>query len=278
MSQPAPFPTMTAAPALTLVRDPDGGRAPRGAPAVAPLRVLVAHGERLARAGLRALLEASAEDAVEVVAVAAGGAEAVAAARDLRPDVAILDAELGGLDGLEATRRILADAEPGGIGILLLIGPGDDRAVAPALRAGARAILTRDVAPDELLRGLRTVAGGEALLAPSIAQRLIDALLARPEHLDARPGHLDELTDREREVMALVAWGLTNREIAERLVVSPATAKTHVSRAMLKLHAHDRAQLAVLAYQSGLVTAGDPAGRHAAARRIAGQLPPVVAA
>jgi DNA-binding NarL/FixJ family response regulator len=265
-------------PALSLVREPDGGRAPHGAPAVAPLRVLVAHGERLARAGLRAILEAGAEDAVEVVAVAAGGAEAVAAARDLRPDVAVIDAGLDGLDGLQVTRQILADAEPARIGILLLMTPDDDRAVSEALRAGARALLTRDVAPEELLRGLRTVADGEALLAPSITQCLIDALLARPEHLDTRPDHLDELTDREREVMALVAWGLTNREIAERLVVSPATAKTHVSRAMIKLHAHDRAQLAVLAYQSGLVTAGDPAGRSAAARRIAGQVPRVVAA
>jgi DNA-binding NarL/FixJ family response regulator len=259
---------------LTLVTGPDGGQ--HGGSVVAPIRVVIAHGDGLARAGLRALLGAGTAD-IDVLAMAASGDEVAAAARELRPDVVIMDIGLPGRDGLQVVRQVLAEADTqtetsaGRVAILLLLGAERDGAACGALRAGARGLLGTDAEPDELVRAVRTVAGGEAVLAPRFAGYLIDEVLAHPEHLDSRPAQLDELTDREREVMALVAWGLSNHEIAERLIVSPATAKTHVSRAMLKLHAHDRTRLAVLAYQSGLVTAGNPAATSAATQRIAGR-------
>jgi DNA-binding NarL/FixJ family response regulator len=236
-------------------------------PAVQPIRALVAHHESLARAGLRALLEAHAIPPVDVVAVAATGDEAVALALELRPDVVVID---GGLDGVEVTRRIRAVASEAGV--LLMLGDESDAAVFEALRAGAGGLLTTATSSEDLVRAVAAVAAGEALLAPSIARRLIEDLVARPERLRAHPEQLDELTDREREVMALVAAGLSNHQIAERLIISPATAKTHVSRAMVKLHAHDRAQLAVLAYQTGLVFAGGARAAAAAAHRITGRL------
>jgi DNA-binding NarL/FixJ family response regulator len=188
-----------------------------------PIRVLVADGHALVRAGLRALLEG---ERIAVIGEAANGDEAVASARRLRPDVVLIDAALPGVDAVEATRRILAG--PGTAEVMLLTASdGDDRALA-ALRA-------------------------EALLSPRVTRHLIAALASQPEPRRPRPGRFEELTDRELEVVALVARGLTNDEIAERLMVSPATSKTHVSRAMVKLGAHDRAQLVVFAYESALV-------------------------
>jgi DNA-binding NarL/FixJ family response regulator len=240
-------------------------------PAVQPIRALVAHHESLAGAGLRALLQAQATPRVDVVAVAATGDEAVALALELRPDVIVI---AGGLDGVQVTRRIRAAVAPDEAGVLLMLGAESDAVVFEALRAGAGGLLTTDTSSDDLVRAVATVAAGEAVLAPSIARRLIEDLVARPERLRAHPEQLDELTHREREVMALVAAGLSNHQIAERLIISPATAKTHVSRAMVKLHAHDRAQLAVLAYQTGLVFAGGARAAAAAAHRIAGRIDP----
>jgi DNA-binding NarL/FixJ family response regulator len=236
---------------------------------VQPIRTLVAHRESLARAGLCALLQAQASPPVDVIAVAATGDEAVALALELRPDVAVID---GGLDGVQVTRSIRGAVAREETGVLLMLSAESDAVVFEALRAGAGALLTTATSPEDLVRAVAAVAAGEALLAPSIARRLIEDLVARPERLDARPEQLDELTDRERQVMALVAAGLNNHQIAERLIISRATAKTHVSRAMVKLHAHDRAQLAVMAYQTGLVFAGGARAATTAAHRIAGRI------
>jgi DNA-binding NarL/FixJ family response regulator len=238
-------------------------------PVVQPIRALVAHHESLARAGLRALLEAQATPPVDVVALAATGDEAVTLALELRPDVVVI---AGGLDGVLVTRRIRAAVAPDEAGVLLMLRAESEAVVFEALHAGAGGLLTTDTSSEDLVRAVAAVAAGEALLAPSIARRLIEDLVARPARLHAQPEQLDELTDREREIMALVAAGLTNHEIAERLIISPATAKTHVTRAMVKLHAHDRAQLAVLAYQTGLVIAGGARAAAAAAHRIAGRI------
>jgi DNA-binding NarL/FixJ family response regulator len=238
-------------------------------PPVQPIRALVAHRETLARAGLSALLEAQPSPPVDVVAVAATAEEAVALAVELRPDVALVD---GGMDGVLVTRSIRGAVAPDETGVLLMLGAETDAVVFEALRAGAGGLLTATASSEDLVRAVAAVAAGEALLAPSIARRLIEDLIARPERLDVHPELLDELTEREREVMALVAAGLDNHQIAERLIISRATAKTHVSRAMVKLHAHDRAQLAVLAYQTGLVFAGGARAAAAAAQRIAGRI------
>jgi DNA-binding NarL/FixJ family response regulator len=211
--------------------------------------VLVAAGQALVRAGLRSLLEG---EGITVAGEAASGDEVVAAARRLRPDVVLIDASLPGLDAVEATRQTLAG--PGAAEVLLLTASdGDDSALA-GLRAGAIGLLLKDAQPAELARAVRALARGEALLSPRVTRRLIAELAAQPEPpRRLRPGRFEELTDRELEVVALVARGLTNDEIAERLMVSPATSKTHVSRAMVKLGAHDRAQLVVFAYESALV-------------------------
>jgi DNA-binding NarL/FixJ family response regulator len=215
--------------------------------AAAPIRLVVAQREGLVRAGLRALLDR--EDDLAVVAEASRGEEAIAMAAELRPDVVLIDIALPGLDPLQATRRIRGLAAE-----VLVIGDGAaDEELFGALHAGAGGFLVHDAEPAELLRAVRSVAAGEALLSPSATRRLIDELAAQPDPHRPVPERLEELTAREREVMGLVAMGLTNAEIAVRLVVSPATAKTHVSRAMLKLHARDRAQLVTLAYQSRLV-------------------------
>jgi DNA-binding NarL/FixJ family response regulator len=211
--------------------------------------VLVAHGHALVRAGIRSLLEDG--PFISVIGEAADGDDALALAHGLRPDVVLIDATLPDFD-IEAVREIAAVE---GVRVMIL-SPGDtDGSVFPSLRAGARAVLVQDTEPAELVRAVRLVARGEALLSPSLTRRLIGELLSRPD--PARPSSevLDELTAREREVVALVGLGLANDEIAERLVVSPATAKTHVSRAMIKLHARDRAQLVVFAYETGLVRA-----------------------
>jgi DNA-binding NarL/FixJ family response regulator len=217
------------------------------------VRVLLADDQRLVRSGFRVLLERA--DGIEVVGEAADGAEAVERVRSTRPDVVLMDIRMPGLDGIEATRRIAGDPRLGGVRVVILTTFDHDEYVFEALHAGASGFLLKDVEPDELRDAVRVVAQGEALLSPSVTRRLIAEFVSQPGRTRHSPAELTELTDREREVMALVAAGLSNDEIAERLVISPATAKTHVSRILLKLDARDRAQLVVIAYESGLVTA-----------------------
>ncbi|HEY0804134.1 MAG TPA: response regulator transcription factor [Pseudonocardiaceae bacterium] len=215
------------------------------------IRVVLADDQALVRAGFRVLLDT--EDGFEVVGEAANGAEAVTAARASRPDVVVMDIRMPGVDGLAATREITADPELADVKVLVLTTFDLDEYVFDALRSGASGFLLKDTEPVELLRALRVVAAGEALLAPTVTKRLISEFVARPEHRRPAPNTLGELTDREREVLALVAGGMSNDEIAAHLVISPATSRTHVSRIITKLHARDRAQLVVLAYESGLV-------------------------
>jgi DNA-binding NarL/FixJ family response regulator len=221
---------------------------PRARPAASPaVRVVIADGQALVRAGFRALLDV--EGRTKVVGEAATGEEAVSLARRIRPDVVLMDARLPGLDCVEATRRLLVDPA---IPVLLLTPSQDDERIFAALRAGASGLLVRDTEPAELVRAVEVLAQGEALLSPSLTRRLIAAFASQPEPSAPDVELVEELTRREREVVALVALGLSNDEIAERLVVSRATARTHVSRAMVKLHARDRAQLVVFAYEAGL--------------------------
>jgi DNA-binding NarL/FixJ family response regulator len=217
------------------------------------IRVLVVDDQVLVRAGFRALL--GSEDDIEVVGEASDGREAVRLASTLRPDVILMDIRMPHLDGIEATRQIAADERLSGVKVVILTTFELDEYVFDGLRAGASGFLVKDTDPLELLHAVRVVAAGESLLSPSVTRRLIAEVVARSPARHATP-RLDVLTDREREVMALVAAGLSNDEIASQLVVSPATAKTHVSRAMMKLHARDRAQLVVFAYESGLVKPG----------------------
>ena len=214
------------------------------APAV---RVLIADGQALVRAGFRSLLESGGR--ISVVGEAATGEEAVAEARRLRPDVVLLDAALPGLNCVEATGRILADP---GIEVMLLTATEQDERMFGTLRAGAHGLLLKDTEPGELVRAIELLAGGDALVSPSLTRRLIAEFASVPDPQLPSSELLDELTPREREVVALVALGLSNPDIAERLVISPATSKTHVSRAMLKLGAHDRAQLVAFAFNAGL--------------------------
>ena len=214
------------------------------------IRVLLADDQPLIRGGFRALLDA--EDDIEVVGEAADGREAVALAAEHRPDVALMDVQMPILDGIEATRRIAADPRLAGVHVVILTNYGVDEHVFNALRAGAAGFLVKDIEPSDLLHAVRVATRGDALLAPAITRRLIGDFVSRPPDRQVA-GALAELTNREREVVALVARGLSNDEIATRMVISPTTAKTHVSRAMTKLHARDRAQLVVLAYESGLV-------------------------
>jgi len=217
------------------------------------IRVALADDQALVRAGFRALLNA--QDDVEVVAEAADGDEAVRVAREHKPDVMLMDIRMPGTDGLAATRTISADDALAGVHILILTTFEEDEYVFEAIRVGASGFLVKDTEPAELVRAVRVVAGGEALLSPSVTKRLIGEFATKAKKVQ-RPASLKLLTEREREVVTLVGEGLTNDEIAARLVVSPATAKTHVSRAMIKLHARDRAQVVVLAYESGLVRPG----------------------
>jgi DNA-binding NarL/FixJ family response regulator len=217
------------------------------------IRVLLADDQSLVRAGFRALLDA--QEDLEVVAEAGDGEEAIRLARSLGPDVALMDIRMPGMDGLEATRRIAEDDRLRGVRVVILTTFDLDEYVFEALRAGASGFLVKDTAPAELIQAVRVVARGEALLSPSVTRRLIAEFATRAREPGPAPD-LDVLTDREREVMGLVAEGLSNDEIARRLFVSPATAKTHVSRAMVKLGARDRAQLVVFAYESGLVRPG----------------------
>jgi DNA-binding NarL/FixJ family response regulator len=216
------------------------------------VRVVLADDQALVRAGFRVLLDT--EDGFEVVGEAADGAAAVVAARAARPDVVVMDIRMPGVNGLVATRQITSDPDLVDVKVLVLTTFDLDEYVFEALRSGAAGFLLKDTEPVELLRALTVVAAGEALLAPTVTKRLISEFVARPEHRRPAANALHELTEREREVLALVAGGMSNDEIAAHLVISPATARTHVSRIITKLHARDRAQLVVLAYESGLVT------------------------
>ena len=217
------------------------------------IRVVLADDQALVRGGLRALIEA--EPDLSVAGEAADGAQALEVVRAQQPDVVLMDIRMPGTDGLEATRRIAADPALSGVRVLILTTFEVDEYVFSALRAGAGGFLLKDAEPAALLQAIRIVAAGDALLSPSVTRRLIREFAARTREAPRSPA-LDALTEREREVMALVAEGLTNQEIAGRLVVSPLTAKTHVSRAMVKLGARDRIQLVVFAYESGLVRPG----------------------
>jgi DNA-binding NarL/FixJ family response regulator len=224
------------------------------------IRVLIADDQALVRGGFRALLDV--QDDIEVVGEAADGAQAVRLARELRPDLVLMDIRMPGTDGLEATRQITAEPELVKVRVLILTTFELDEYVFEALRAGASGFVVKDTEPADLVRGVRSIVGGDALLSPGVTRRVIAEFAARGR--DARTGaaplfgakRLEVLTEREREVMALVAEGLSNDEIAARLFLSPLTAKTHVSRAMVKLGARDRAQLVVFAYESGLIRPG----------------------
>jgi DNA-binding NarL/FixJ family response regulator len=215
------------------------------------IRIVLADDQALVRAGFRMLLDA--EDDIEVVGEAENGADAVELASSTRPDVVLMDIRMPQVDGLEALRRIAADDALADVKVLVLTTFELDEYVFEALRGGASGFLAKHTEPAELLRAVREIAAGEALLSPSVTRRLIAEFAARPVRPELAPPSMAVLTEREREVVALVAQGLTNEEIAGELVLSPATARTHVSRAMVKLHARDRAQLVVFAYQSGLV-------------------------
>ncbi|GAA3645403.1 response regulator [Streptomyces fenghuangensis] len=217
------------------------------------VRVILADDQTLVRAGFRSIL--GDEDDIEVVGEAGDGARAVELTRALRPDVVLMDIRMPGLDGLEAARRIAADERLPDTRVVILTTFDVDDYVYGALRAGASGFLLKDTEPMELLHAVRVVARGDALIAPAVTRRLIAQFAGRARQPDPSP-RLRALTGREREVMTLVGEGLSNDEIARRLVLSPATAKTHVSRIMTKLGVRDRAQLVILAYESGMVTPG----------------------
>ncbi len=215
------------------------------------IRVVLADDQPLVRAGFRMLLEV--EEDIEVVGESDDGEQALALVRAERPDVVLMDVRMPNVDGLEALRRIAADPDLAHVKVLVLTTFELDEYVFEAVRVGASGFLVKHTQPPDLVRAVREAAAGEALLSPSVTRRLIAAFASRPSRADVTPASMSVLTEREREVVALVAEGLTNEEIAAQLFLSPATARTHVSRAMVKLHARDRAQLVVFAYQSGLV-------------------------
>ncbi|WBB60012.1 response regulator transcription factor [Streptomyces sp. WMMC500] len=217
------------------------------------IRILLADDQKLVRAGFRSILEDEAD--LDVVGEVSDGAEAVAACRELRPDIVLMDIRMPGTDGLEAARRIAADERLADVRVVILTTFDLDDYVYGALRAGAAGFLVKDTEPEELIHAVRVAARGDALISPSVTRRLIAEFAGRVKAPEPGP-RLNALTEREAEVMRLVAAGLTNDEIAARLVLSPATAKTHVSRIMTKLGVRDRAQLVVLAYESGMVRPG----------------------
>jgi DNA-binding NarL/FixJ family response regulator len=221
-----------------------------------PIRVLIADDEALVRGGFRVLIDT--EPGMVVVGEARDGAAAVALARESRPDVVLMDIRMPGVDGLEATHRIAADPDLAGVHVLILTTFDHDEYVIEALGAGAAGFLIKNTEPVQLLRGIRVVAGGEALLSPGLTRRLIARLADRRASPRLNAGALDQLTAREKQIVGLVAHGLSNSDIAGALTISHATAKTHVSRAMAKLGARDRAQLVALAYRHRLVEPPDP--------------------
>ena len=217
--------------------------------------VLIVDDQALARSGFRMVLEA--EDDIEVVGEAANGRQAIDGTRRLKPDVVLMDVRMPELDGIAATREIASEGEQAPR-VMILTTFDLDEYVYDALAAGASGFLLKDAQPEELVAGIRVVASGEALLAPTVTRRLIeDFSRARPARVDSPPG-IDELTPREREVWGLLAQGLSNAEIAERLVLGETTVKTHVARVLMKLGLRDRVQAVVLAYESGVVTPGQP--------------------
>jgi DNA-binding NarL/FixJ family response regulator len=218
-------------------------------------RVLVADDQALVRGGFRLLVDSALD--LQCVGEAADGAEALALTRSERPDVVLMDIRMPVMDGIEATRAIVDDHSLAATKILILTTFDLDEYVYEALRAGASGFLLKDTDPNALLDAIRIIAAGDALLAPSVTRRLIAEFARRPAAVHARLGDIDQLTDREREVLVLVAHGLSNSDIATELYISPATAKTHVSRIMMKLDSRDRAQLVALAYESGFVAPGD---------------------
>jgi DNA-binding NarL/FixJ family response regulator len=222
-----------------------------------PIRVLLADDEAMVRGGFRMILES--EEGIEVVGEADDGERAVHETERLRPDVVVMDIQMPGKDGVAATREIISRlADPPR---MLVVTTFDvDEYVYEALRAGASGFLLKNSPPEELARAIRVLAAGESLLSPSITRRLIEDVASRPRAPSAPPPAIAELTDREREVLILVARGLSNAEIAERIVVSIGTVKTHVARLLMKLGLRDRVQAVVLAYESGLITPGEPQG------------------
>ncbi|MEU2075944.1 response regulator transcription factor [Streptomyces sp. NPDC013489] len=218
------------------------------------IRVVLADDQTLVRAGFRSIL--SDEEDLQVVGEAGDGERAIALARELRPDVVLMDIRMPVLDGLEATRRITSDERLEGVRVVILTTFDADDHVYGALRAGASGFLVKDTEPMELLHAVRVVARGDALIAPAVTRRLIAEFAGRADRRPDPSPRLNALTEREREVLGLVGAGLSNDEIAGRLVLSPATAKTHVSRIMTKLAVRDRAQLVILAYESGMITPG----------------------
>ena len=220
------------------------------------IRVLLADDQALVRAGFRVLAGVAPD--IEVVGEAADGAAAVSQARSLRADVVLMDIRMPGTDGLEATRQIAADPGLSGVRVIILTTFEADEYVFEAIRAGASGFLVKDIEPEDLVHAIRVVARGDALLSPGVTRRLISSIAGRAPAQRVNASALAVLTDREREVLALVAAGMSNEEIAGVLYMSPLTAKTHVSRAMVKLGARDRAQLVVTAYETGLVRPGLP--------------------
>jgi DNA-binding NarL/FixJ family response regulator len=220
------------------------------------IRVLLADDQALVRAGFRVLAGVAPD--IEVVGEAADGAAAVSLARSLRAEVVLMDIRMPGTDGLEATRQIVADPALSGVRVIILTTFEADEYVFEAIRAGASGFLVKDIEPEDLVNAIRVVARGDALLSPSVTRRLISSIAGRAPAQRVDASALAVLTDREREVLALVAAGMSNDEIAGALFMSPLTAKTHVSRAMVKLGARDRAQLVIIAYETGLVRPGLP--------------------
>jgi DNA-binding NarL/FixJ family response regulator len=218
------------------------------------IRVALVDDQGLLRAGLSALL--AAEDDLVVVGEAGDGQAGLELVRAKRPDVVLMDVRMPILDGIEATRRIASDPDLGAVKVLVLTTFEVDEYVFDSLRAGAAGFLLKDAEPEEIVRAVRVVAEGESLLSPSVTRRVVETFAGAWAPTGPSAARLAELTEREAEIVALVGTGLSNGEIADRLVISPATARTHVSRAMLKLGARDRAQLVVFAYESGLVTRG----------------------